>query len=68
MTVTVEEAKTKHCPMARYGGLEDEPSYNRWQGEGHFIKCLGPECMMWGCVSMRDSAGFCGLAVRGIDD
>ncbi len=63
------EAKTKWCPMVRYGAdainkdIEDGPYY-------HAYRCIGSDCMMWrqqrnleddGTVTLLVDEGYCGL-------
>jgi len=64
--VTEEEAKEKHCPLARVVGIYTAGTYNRWRvsgsnGDGVFenVKCLASECMLWGWD--RAGKGYCGL-------
>ena len=67
-TVTVEEAKKKHCIYARKiaqvgGGATSQfpPLFiicNR-VGDG-FVPCLADECMKWVWVNIPNKEGFCG--------
>lgn len=72
-TVTVEEAKKKHCIYARKiaqvgggSGLAGGhiPSLfiicNR-VGDG-FVPCLADECMKWVWVSKANKEGYCGAS------
>jgi len=64
--VTEEEAKERHCPLARIVGLYTAGTYNRWWVSGdkdggifENAKCLASECMLWAWD--EGEKGYCGL-------
>lgn len=68
--ITVEEARTKWCPFARYSDASREiQGANRFyrvrggvEGETH-LTCLGPDCMAWN-AGHQAGTGECGLVPK----
>lgn len=64
--MTEDEARTKWCPMVRFG--EDDACSNRWTVYPNLIqcRCIASDCMMWRFgpdkTVVGDRLGYCGLA------
>jgi hypothetical protein len=64
--MTINEAKTKWCPMARVRGVGSNTTQNRkFDGGGEpdtDCYCIAADCMMWREYINPIHEGFCGLA------